>query len=425
MKTLLRIGAVAAALVGTACVHQTEQPPLSGPSSFARTLSITATPDRISQDGASQSSVTVQAIGPDGRPLSGVAVRLDMVVSGQVVDYGTLSARTIVTGSDGTARAIYTAPSAPPPPANQTVNTVTIRAIPIGNDAQTSSLVVADIRLMPVGVILPPAGTPTAAFTFTPTPVNFNIPVTFDASTSNPGTNATSIISYQWTFGDGGTASGRTATHTYVGSTSPQTAFNVTLTVTNDRGLSASTTQQISVTASPAPAGDWVNSPVNPAVGDTVIFNADGVKPAAGHTIVQYSWNFGDGATGSGFLVTHVYTVANTYAVVLSVLDDAGQKTVIPHNVTVSSGNPTVVITMSPSSGVTTATNIVFDSSATTTFGGATIVSYNWTFGDGTSSTTGPTTTKKYSAAGSYTVRLTVTDSQGRTGTATLAVTVS
>ncbi len=49
-------------------VKSTEAPPLAGPSGLALSLHVNAVPDSISQDGGSQSSVKVTAIGPDGRP---------------------------------------------------------------------------------------------------------------------------------------------------------------------------------------------------------------------------------------------------------------------------------------------------------------------------------------------------------------------
>ncbi|NMO13946.1 PKD domain-containing protein [Pyxidicoccus fallax] len=62
--------------------------------------------------------------------------------------------------------------------------------------------------------------------------------------------------------------------------------------------------------------------------------------------------------------------------------------------------------------------------SDTSTDADGTVAVRNWEFGDGTtSSTTSPS--KTYSAAGTYAVRLTVTDNAGATGTATQNVTVS
>lgn len=419
-------------------VKQTETPPLTGPSGMALSVTVNATPDSILQDGASQSSVVVTAIKADGSPLSGQTLRLSMSVNGVAQDFGTLAARTVVTGSDGKATTIYTAPPAPPALAGGSGSSVSIVATPIGTDSTTSPVHGASsvlIRLVPPGVILPPAGTPTARFTFTPTPVNFNIPVTFDASTSCAGgatdagcssTNST-ITTYQWTFGDGGTGSGRTATHTYTQSTTPATGFSVTLTVTNDRGVSASSTQQVQVSASPAPTGDWVFSPTSPIVGDSIFFNADSVRPAAGHTIVQYTWNFGDQTpTQSGFQTTHVFTTAGTYQVVLSVRDDADQKATFTKAVTIASGKPVPAFTVSPTSpkaGV----GATFDASATQTFGGSPVVTFQWNWGDGTGSTqtSTPTTSHTFAAAGVYTVTLIVTDDKGRQGVATSTVTVT
>jgi subtilisin family serine protease len=64
-----------------------------------------------------------------------------------------------------------------------------------------------------------------------------------------------------------------------------------------------------------------------------------------------------------------------------------------------------------------------FNASASSDSDGS-IVSYAWTFGDGTTGS-GVTTNKTYSAAGTYSVKLTVTDNQGATGTQTQSVTVT
>ena len=101
--------AVAALVAMSACtVHQaSEGPDAFGPSDLALSFTMTATPDSISWDGASQSSVVVTAIDANGQPKSGVVVRLELCCDsgGNVTDVGTgrLSARTVVTGSDGRA----------------------------------------------------------------------------------------------------------------------------------------------------------------------------------------------------------------------------------------------------------------------------------------------------------------------------------
>jgi PKD repeat protein len=425
-KKLLSGSVLAALLAAGACtVHQTEAPSLSGPSTFARSVTVTATPDYITQDGASQSSVSAQVIGPDGRPLGGISLRMDMLVDGQANDYGTLSARTVVTGSDGMARVVYTAPPAPPPPADTTFSTVGIRAITIGSDAQADNGVITEIRLVPAGVILPPAGTPTAAFAMSPAQALMNVPVTLDASSSLPGAGASSITTYSWNFGDGTAAgTGKSVTHTFT----TQQTFNVTLTVTNDRGLSASTTKPTTVGGLAAPVALFVFSPTAPAAGQTVIFNAEQSTAAPGHSLSAVNWTFGDGATASGSIVSHAFTAAGSYNVVLSVTDDTGQKGTLAQSVTVtagggSSGSTTAKFTFSPATP-NAGQSVFFNASTSTASTGHTLTTYAWDFGDGTTGT-GVSITHVFTAAGTFTVTLTVTDDIGQKGTIATPVTIA
>jgi putative membrane-bound dehydrogenase-like protein len=84
---------------------------------------------------------------------------------------------------------------------------------------------------------------PTAEFTASTMSAVVGSEVTFDASGSS--TPNDSIDSYEWEFGDGTTATGQTASHTY-GSTGE---YTVTLTVTDNIGATASTSATIDVTA--------------------------------------------------------------------------------------------------------------------------------------------------------------------------------
>ena len=81
-----------------------------------------------------------------------------------------------------------------------------------------------------------------AAFTFSPiTPEVLQV-VTFDASTSKPGTGRT-IVSYSWDFGDGVVKSGIRTTHDYT----PSGVYLITLTVTDDQGKKTTSSQTITV----------------------------------------------------------------------------------------------------------------------------------------------------------------------------------
>jgi PKD repeat protein len=97
------------------------------------------------------------------------------------------------------------------------------------------------------------------------------------------------------------------------------------LTVTNDRGVAASTTKNVPVSASPNPSAEFVFSPTTPRVGDRVFFNGDQSTAAVGRRIVRYDWDFGDGTTATGSSTSHQYAAANVYVVQLKVTDDLGQ----------------------------------------------------------------------------------------------------
>jgi hypothetical protein len=100
-----------------------------------------------------------------------------------------------------------------------------------------------DVETQTVSVTPPPNAPPTAAFTH-----SCNAAVCTFTSTSTdvaPGTIAT----YAWTFGDGGTADVMNPLHTYA-ITAPR-LFTVTLTVTDNQGLTDIETQEITVTPPP------------------------------------------------------------------------------------------------------------------------------------------------------------------------------
>ncbi|HEX6458833.1 MAG TPA: PKD domain-containing protein [Thermoleophilaceae bacterium] len=85
---------------------------------------------------------------------------------------------------------------------------------------------------------------PTPSFSATPNPAAPGKVVAFNGSGS---TDDGTITNYSWNFGDGGSASGPTATHSYA---KPGT-YTAALTVRDDYGLSAVATHAITVSAAP------------------------------------------------------------------------------------------------------------------------------------------------------------------------------
>lgn len=356
MKGISLALACLSVVVGVGCtVHQTEAPGLTGPSEAALSVSVTAIPDAITQDGASVSTISVVSRDANGQLLGNRSFRLDMKVNGQVADFGTLSSRTITTGSDGRATALYTAPAAPPAgalagtcdggSASATLggNCVQIVATSLGSDYSAAASHVVEIRLVPTSVIVPASASPVPAFTVaTPSPAS-NAPVLFDASKScasaldssgSCSPLAGTITGYLWNFGDGGTATGKTASHTFT----RQQTFLVTLTVTNDRGLSASTTDSVQVGAGSLPTAVFNSSPTGPAPGQDIFFDATLSRPGVGHNIVRYVWNWGDGdplLDTSQPTAKHAYKAAGSYVVTLNIADEAGQGATVTNTIKV------------------------------------------------------------------------------------------
>jgi chitodextrinase len=305
-----------------------EAPDLSGPSEFATSVTISISPDVLPQDGASQSTITITARDPQGQPVRNLGLRVETRVDGTPRDFGALSARSVVTGADGRATLVYTAPSSPAI-AVDPFTIVEIVATPIGTDFNNTQARSASMRLVPTGPVAPPDGLQ-PAFTFTPTNPTDHQRVLFDASTSQAPTN-NPIVTYSWSFGDGGTGTGRTATHDY---SAPGT-YIVTLTIIDGFGRSAATSQSLTVGAGVEPSSSFTFSPTDPVPGSTVNFNASSSRAAPGRTIVSYTWDFGDGTSGSGVQASHRYPVLGNYTVTLVVRDDAGRTAVASQTVPV------------------------------------------------------------------------------------------
>jgi PKD repeat protein len=198
----------------------------------------------------------------------------------------------------------------------------------VTSDARATS---TSSRTITVSTTLPPT---TATFNFSPTTPSINQDVTFTATATGVGPGfpggggQVQGATYTWDFGDGSTGAGSSTTHRFTRAGT----FAVTLRVTNDAGLTATTTRQVTVSGTlPAGSADFVFSPTDPRVGDVVFFNAS----VSAVTNGSYSWDFGDGTNGSGIAPTHTYASPRTYSVTLTVTNDRSQTAATSKTVTV------------------------------------------------------------------------------------------
>jgi len=136
--------------------------------------------------------------------------------------------------------------------------------------------------------------------------------------------------------------------------------------------------------------------------------------------IVGWAWDFGDGDTATGVSASHAFARAGTYTVRLTVTDDDGLASSDTTTVTASNRPPVANAGADRSAGVGSA--IAFDGSASSDPDGQ-ITTFAWSFGDG-SNGSGATPMHAYGQAGTYTVRLTVTDDGGASSSDTAQVTV-
>ncbi len=173
--------------------------------------------------------------------------------------------------------------------------------------------------------------------------------------------------------------------------------------------------------------------PNNPPVADAdgpytgtediaVTFNGSGSSDPDGDALT-YSWNFGDGSTGTGVNPTHIYTAGGTYEVKLVVNDGRVNSNPSVTTATITEVNDPPIANAGLDQSVLVGKTVTFDGSASYDSDGS-IASYDWNFGDG-STGSGKIVTHVYSTAQTYTVTLTVTDNGWLTGTDNAFVTVS
>ncbi len=232
--------------------------------------------------------------------------------------------------------------------------------------------------------------------------VGVNQEVRFDGTKS---TDIDGLVnSYYWDFGDGETGGGPTPTHVYTDAG----VYRITLIITGDKmgDCSNQDTDEMTVTVYDAPKAEFECEKIVPA-GTRVQFDASkSVSRMA--KIVDWSWDFGDGTTGSGGNTSHTYPNAGKYIVSLKVTTDSKTE----YNFAMAKQ----LITVNARPVAEAGENVFTGINQTVLFHGGgskdpdgVITAFNWDFGDGNKAE-GVQVRHQYSASGRYTVTLNVID---------------
>ncbi|HSG68332.1 MAG TPA: PKD domain-containing protein, partial [Bacteroidales bacterium] len=252
---------------------------------------------------------------------------------------------------------------------------------PCGNDTSSMTLSVLD--------------GPEADFTFNPSDsicvgelVNFS------------GTSTTNIVSWDWDFGDGNTASGQNVSYTFIA----DGTYNVQLIVVND--TACVDTVNYPVVVNILPDADFNISP-----NDTVCLNTPMTFDGSSTTnITDWEWDFGDGSTATGQSVAYTYLNPGDYLVSLYVLNENSCTDTVQYNVNIAT-LPTCDFTMSPND-----TNCINEEIFFSGTGSADVISWDWDFDDGNFAN-GQNVSHSFASAGTYNIMLVVTNATGCTDT--------
>ncbi len=230
---------------------------------------------------------------------------------------------------------------------------------------------------------------PTVAFTGNVTAgcpaltVNFN-------NTTNLATPGSGL--WNWSFGDGTSDTAKNPTHVF----STPGFYNITLIATNSGGCLKSLTKPTYIQVYAPPVGDFTAPQQTFCTPPALVTFA---PTATGNGPFSYNWTYGDG--NSGTTNNHTYNTPGSFTVKLIVTDANGCKDTITKPAFINIATVTAAFT-SPAAGCVFAP-ITFTN--TSTGGGSGM----WDFGDGATAN-GLNATHIYSAPGTYTVKLKMTN---------------
>ena len=246
-----------------------------------------------------------------------------------------------------------------------------------------------------------------------------------DVSSNNPPANDSDIASYAWSESASTLGSGKTLDVTL-----PVGVHEITLTVTDTAGLTATDTVRVEITnAEPvANAGSDQTVVQTTSAGAVITFVGSASTdisstnpPNNDNDIIDYTWTKDLSTLGHGKTLDATLPVG-THTVTLTVTDSAGNIDSDTVLITVTNAPP--IANAGPDQTLLSGLNVTLDGSASTDITSTSdIVSYEW-FENAASLGTGVTLQQTFDT-GEHTITLRVTDTAGNTDEDTVIITVT
>jgi len=228
--------------------------------------------------------------------------------------------------------------------------------------------------------------------------------ITFSGAGSKDSNTDQSALQYLWTF----SPSDKPTTISVVRSFLDQGTYHISLQVTDRGGLKNWSNVTVHITDL-GPQANFIFSPSSLVEGTSVTFSDTSLSyPDA---LVSWNWSFGDNSYSTVRNITHVYQQNGAYQVRLRVWDDDNSMAEIIKPVVVTDTKPAAAFSFTPST-VQEGGSISFEDESVPAWDA--IVNWTWSFGDGGLGY-GSSIVHNFVHDGTFTVTLTVRDSDGST----------